>query len=124
MFPQGEYHCDIMKDLFGDGIFAVDGEKWRHQRKLASYKFSTKVLRDFSTSVFQDNAAKLVLKVSMVAAAKQMMDLQVCSRLEAVEFYGPLSPILKQLLRTSKLNDFDYKFSLQVFRYHLILWSR
>ena len=108
MFPQGEYHCDIMKDLFGDGIFAVDGEKWRHQRKLASYECSTKVLRDFSTSVFQDNAAKLVLKVSMVAAAKQMMDLQVCSRLEAVEFNGPLSSILKQLLRTSKLNDFDY----------------
>ena len=85
---QGKYHYEIMNDLFGDGIFAVDGDKWRHQRKLASYEFSTKVLRDFSTSVFQDNAAKLVLKVSMVAAAKQVMDLQVCNRLESVEFNG------------------------------------
>ena len=91
-----------MKDLFGDGIFAVDGDKWRHQRKLASYEFSTKVLRDFSTSVFQDNAAKLVLKVSMVAAAKQVMDLQVCNRLESVEFYWSLSLILKQLVIDSK----------------------
>ena len=77
-----------MKDLFGDGIFSVDGEKWRHQRKLAIYEFSTKVLRDFSTSVFQDNAAKLVLKVSMMAAAQQMMDLQVCNRLKLVDFIG------------------------------------
>lgn len=98
MLLQGKYHCEIMKDLFGHGIFAVDGDKWRHQRKLASYEFSTKVLRDFSTSVFQDNAARLVLKISVEAAAKQMIDLQVCNRLELVEFCWLLSLILKPLL--------------------------
>lgn len=75
---QGEYHSDVMRDLFGDGIFAVDGDKWRHQRKLASYEFSAKVLRDFSTSVFRVNAAKLASKVLTVAAAEQIIDLQVC----------------------------------------------
>ncbi|XP_022765619.1 cytochrome P450 704C1-like isoform X2 [Durio zibethinus] len=69
-------HTEIMRDLFGDGIFAVDGEKWRHQRKLASYEFSTKVLREYSTSVFQDNAAKLVSKVSLMAVANHAMNLQ------------------------------------------------
>jgi cytochrome P450 len=48
-----------MKDLFGNGIFATDGEKWQHQRKLASHEFSTRVLRDFSSGVFRINAAKL-----------------------------------------------------------------
>lgn len=75
-YGKGEYNCRIMRDLFGDGIFAVDGDKWRHQRKLASYEFSTKVLRDFSTSVFRENAAKLALKIATHAEAKQIMDLQ------------------------------------------------
>ncbi|KAE8694715.1 CYP704C1 protein [Hibiscus syriacus] len=69
-------HIEIMRDLFGDGIFAVDGEKWRHQRKLASYEFSTRVLRDYSSAVFRDNAAKLVSKVSTLALVNRVMDLQ------------------------------------------------
>ncbi|KAK6121725.1 hypothetical protein DH2020_044535 [Rehmannia glutinosa] len=75
-YGKGEYNCDIMKDLFGDGIFAVDGKKWRHQRKLASYEFSAKVLRDFSSNVFRTNAAKLALKVYKEALANREMDLQ------------------------------------------------
>ncbi|KAK8973510.1 hypothetical protein V6N11_008871 [Hibiscus sabdariffa] len=69
-------HIVIMRDLFGDGIFAVDGEKWRHQRKLASYEFSTRVLRDYSSALFRDGAAKLVSKVSDFALANRAMDLQ------------------------------------------------
>ena len=61
----------------------MDGEKWRHQRKLASYEFSTRVLRDFSTNVFRVNAAKLVSKVSV---AGKLIDLQVClSKTEALK---------------------------------------
>ncbi|XP_059629415.1 cytochrome P450 704C1-like [Cornus florida] len=75
-YGKGEFNYEIMRDLFGDGIFVVDGDKWRHQRKLASYEFSTKVLRDFSTIVFRTNAVKLALKVSAAAVAKQVMDLQ------------------------------------------------
>ncbi|KAK6926329.1 Cytochrome P450 [Dillenia turbinata] len=75
-YVKGEYNYEVMRDLFGEGIFAVDGDKWRHQRKLASYEFSTKVLRDFSTSVFRANAAILVSKISEVASAKQTLNLQ------------------------------------------------
>ncbi|KAL0382315.1 UNVERIFIED_CONTAM: cytochrome [Sesamum calycinum] len=75
-YGKGEKNCDLMKDLFGDGIFAVDGTKWRHQRKLASYEFSAKVLRDFSSSVFRSNAAKLALKVNSEALAGREVDLQ------------------------------------------------
>jgi cytochrome P450 len=74
---QGVYISEIMRELFGDGVFAVDGDKWHHQRKLASYEFSTKVLRDFSTAIFQANAAKLVSKISTETVAKQMINLQV-----------------------------------------------
>jgi cytochrome P450 len=66
-----------MRDLFGHGIFATDGEKWRHQRKLASHEFSTKVLRDFSSDVFRMNSAKLAEKISYAAADRTTIDMQV-----------------------------------------------
>ncbi|KAL9686949.1 hypothetical protein QQ045_031344 [Rhodiola kirilowii] len=40
----------VLKDLLRDGIFAVDGDKWRQQRKYFSHEFSTKVLKNFSSS--------------------------------------------------------------------------
>ena len=76
-FPQGGFKTEAMKDLFGDGIFATDGEKWRHRRKLASHEFSTKVLRDFSSGVFRINAAKLAEKISSAAANRTTIDMQV-----------------------------------------------
>nr|XP_043631595.1 cytochrome P450 704C1-like [Erigeron canadensis] len=78
-YTKGEHNNGIMRDLFGEGIFAVDGDKWRHQRKLASYEFSTKNLRDFSSDVFRINAAKLAKKISLLAAAppsEQTINLQ------------------------------------------------
>ncbi|CAL5404912.1 unnamed protein product [Camellia sinensis] len=76
VYGKGKFNSNLMRDLFGDGIFAEDGEKWHHQRKLASYEFSTKVLRDFSATVFRTNAAKLASDVSIAATTKQMIDLQ------------------------------------------------
>ncbi|XP_049936117.1 cytochrome P450 704C1-like [Nymphaea colorata] len=69
------YDKEITKVLIGDGIFAVDGQKWRHQRKVASYEFSTKMLRDFSSVVFRTNAAVLAQKISDNAEADLPMDM-------------------------------------------------
>ncbi|CAI0547113.1 unnamed protein product [Linum tenue] len=71
-YGKGDYNLGIMSDLFGDGIFATDGDKWRHQRKLASHEFSTKVLRDFSTNVFKVNAAKLLKDMLMKSTLDSM----------------------------------------------------
>ncbi|MED6182054.1 hypothetical protein PIB30_025130 [Stylosanthes scabra] len=75
-YSKGKYNQDILSDLFGEGIFNVDGEKWRQQRKLASYEFSTRVLRDFSCSVFRKNAAKLVRVLSEFSNQGVAFDLQ------------------------------------------------
>lgn len=76
---QGQYNYSLLRDLLGDGIFTVDGDKWRQQRKVSSYEFSTKVLRDFSSVVFRKNAAKLANIVSEAANSKHTMDIQVSS---------------------------------------------
>ncbi|KAF3439956.1 hypothetical protein FNV43_RR18234 [Rhamnella rubrinervis] len=62
------------KSINNPGHF--DGEKWRQQRKLASFEFSTRVLRDFSCSVFRRNAAKLVRVVSSLSIPDQVFDMQ------------------------------------------------
>nr|KAJ0194885.1 hypothetical protein LSAT_V11C700370270 [Lactuca sativa] len=56
---KGTYTHDLLEDLLGHGIFAVDGEKWREQRKVSSHEFSTKVSRNFSSVIFRKNAIKL-----------------------------------------------------------------
>ncbi|KAK6239959.1 hypothetical protein QUC31_005428 [Theobroma cacao] len=75
-YGKGEYNYSLLKGLLGDGIFTVDGDKWRQQRKVSSYEFSTKVLRDFSSVVFRENAAKLATIVSEAANSNEIMDIQ------------------------------------------------
>ncbi|XP_059306293.1 cytochrome P450 704C1-like [Lycium ferocissimum] len=73
---QGWHHYGILNDLLGDGIFTVDGEKWTSQRKISSYEFSTKNLRDFSSAVFRTSAVKLAQKVSEAVTSNQATEIQ------------------------------------------------
>nr|UHB15506.1 cytochrome P450 [Paris polyphylla] len=75
-YVKGEPHSSVLMDLLGEGIFAVDGEKWQHQRKLASYEFSTRILRGYSSVVFRSNAAKLAMKIAGSASTGAVIDMQ------------------------------------------------
>ncbi|KAL4361378.1 hypothetical protein GQ457_04G032270 [Hibiscus cannabinus] len=75
-YGKGHYNHSLLSGLLGDGIFTVDGDKWRQQRKVSSYEFSTKVLRDFSSVVFRKNVARLAKIVSQAADSNQTMDMQ------------------------------------------------
>ncbi|XP_066346247.1 cytochrome P450 704C1-like [Miscanthus floridulus] len=75
-YGKGVMTHDVLEDLLGDGIFNVDGAKWRHQRKAASHEFSTRVLRDYSSGVFRDTAAELAGIVATAAAAGEKLDMQ------------------------------------------------
>ncbi|OIV91478.1 hypothetical protein TanjilG_02096 [Lupinus angustifolius] len=75
-YGKGWYQINVLTDLLGNGIFTVDGEKWRHQRKAASYQFSTKLFRDLSSSVFKSNAIKLAGIVSEAAISNNVIELQ------------------------------------------------
>ncbi|KDP28728.1 hypothetical protein JCGZ_14499 [Jatropha curcas] len=75
-YSKGQYNQFVLTNLLGQGIFNVDGNKWKQQRKLASFEFSARVLRDFSCSVFRKNATKLVGSISSVAIADQVFDMQ------------------------------------------------
>lgn len=74
---KGEVYHSYMEVLLGDGIFNVDGEKWRKQRKTASLEFASKNLRDFSTIVFKENAMKLSDILCQALTRNQQVDMQV-----------------------------------------------
>ncbi|KAB2598616.1 cytochrome P450 704C1-like [Pyrus ussuriensis x Pyrus communis] len=73
---QGWYHYGILSDLLGDGIFAVDGEKWLHQKKVSSNELTTKIVKDFSSTVFKTNALKLARIISEAATCNKAMEIQ------------------------------------------------
>ncbi|KAL6565914.1 hypothetical protein OROHE_004969 [Orobanche hederae] len=75
-YGKGNHNHNILKDLLGDGIFTVDGDKWREQRKVSSYEFSTRVLRDFTCVVFRRNVERLAKIVSEAAISNEPMDIQ------------------------------------------------
>ncbi|KAK3143932.1 hypothetical protein QOZ80_4AG0306770 [Eleusine coracana subsp. coracana] len=75
-YGKGVMMYDVAADLLGDGIFNVDGAKWRHQRKVASHEFSTRVLRDYSSAVFRDTAAELAGILAAAARDEQRVDIQ------------------------------------------------
>ncbi|KAM5557181.1 cytochrome P450 704C1-like [Rosa sericea] len=75
-YGKGSYLHGILSDVLGDGIFAVDGDKWRHQRKVSSSQFSTKVLRDFSSEIFKTNGVKLAGIIHQAATSNKSMDIQ------------------------------------------------
>ncbi|KAF1775955.1 Cytochrome P450 [Phytophthora cactorum] len=58
-FEKGPFMCENLRDLLGEGIFAVDGDPWVHQRKTASNLFTMRTLRDSMTTVIQRHAVTL-----------------------------------------------------------------
>ncbi|KAI3467321.1 hypothetical protein Pfo_023984 [Paulownia fortunei] len=75
-YPKGEVYHSYMEVLLGDGIFNVDGELWRKQRKTASFEFASKNLRDFSTVVFREYSLKLSAILSQASYNNQEVDMQ------------------------------------------------
>nr|XP_025653456.1 receptor-like protein EIX1 [Arachis hypogaea] len=98
-YGKGRHQYEILRDLLGDGIFTVDGEKWRHQRKTASYQLSSKLSRDYSSSVFKSNAVKLAAIVSEEATSNKAIEIQV-GLFKCIHFYNIY------------LNNFGYYLSL------------
>ncbi|KAF5727171.1 cytochrome P450 704B1 [Tripterygium wilfordii] len=76
-YPKGETYHSYMEVLLGDGIFNVDGELWRKQRKTASFEFASRNLRDFSTLVFREYTMKLSSILSEASFNNHEVDMQV-----------------------------------------------
>ncbi|WMV11373.1 hypothetical protein MTR67_004758 [Solanum verrucosum] len=129
-YGRGRYHYSNLKDLLGDGIFTVDGDKWREQRKLSSHEFSTRVLRDFSSVVFRKNVAKLAHILSEAASSEKTVDIQdlfmkaTLDSIFKVAFGVELDSMCGSNEEGKKFGDaFDNASEMTLWRYVDIFWK-
>ncbi|KAJ7541905.1 hypothetical protein O6H91_10G081500 [Diphasiastrum complanatum] len=75
-YPKGKETLARQSDFLGEGIFNSDGEAWKRHRKIASYEFSSRKLRDFSSNIFKKNAIRLADILDSAVKSKQEVELQ------------------------------------------------
>ncbi|KAJ8750288.1 hypothetical protein K2173_014203 [Erythroxylum novogranatense] len=76
-FPKGKPFTEILGDFLGYGIFNVDGELWRIQRKLVSHEFTAKSLREFFITTLKEEVGNGLLPVlEQLAETGKVVDLQ------------------------------------------------
>lgn len=128
-YGKGDYNYDNLSDLLGDGIFVVDGEKWRNQRKVSSYEFSTRVLRDYSSNIFRKNAGNLANIIADTVNSNQIIDIQdlfMKSALDSI-FKVAFGVELDSMCGTNEegrtfSQAFDDASALSLYRYVDIFW--
>lgn len=76
-YPKGEYLGELLGNLLGKGIFNVDGDLWKLQRKLASHEFTSRSLREFGFECAEKELEnRLVPFLSQACVKGNVVDLQ------------------------------------------------
>ncbi|CAI0457720.1 unnamed protein product [Linum tenue] len=76
-YPKGKPFTDILGDFLGYGIFNVDGDAWRAQRKLVSHEFTARSLKEFFITTLEEEVEKeLVPMMESLAETEKAVDLQ------------------------------------------------
>jgi 12-hydroxyjasmonoyl-L-amino acid 12-hydroxylase / fatty acid hydroxylase len=76
-FPKGKPFAAVLGDLLGGGIFNVDGEAWRHQRKMASLELGSVNVRSYAYKIIaQEVEARLIPVLAGAADKGTVVDLQ------------------------------------------------
>merc|ERR1719148_47651 len=69
-----ERFSDPIKVMLGDGIFTVNGTKWKKQRTIASHMFTVRGLRDYMFDVFVDTTDHLLAKFDEIDDGSHIID--------------------------------------------------
>ncbi|KAJ8440512.1 LOW QUALITY PROTEIN: hypothetical protein Cgig2_022953 [Carnegiea gigantea] len=76
-YPKGRPMSAILGDLLGRGIFIVDGDHWRFQRKLASLELGSVSIRAYAREVLDHEIrARLVPSLVISPTSSNLVDLQ------------------------------------------------
>ncbi|MBA0564969.1 hypothetical protein Golob_009871, partial [Gossypium lobatum] len=76
-YPKGKPFAAILGDLLGKGIFNVDGDSWKFQRKMASLELgSISIRRHGFDIVSSEIQSRLLPLLSSVSGKQQVLDLQ------------------------------------------------
>ncbi|KAL5545890.1 hypothetical protein UlMin_005577 [Ulmus minor] len=77
-YPKGKAFSTILGDFLGQGIFNVDGDLWRFQRKMASLELDRQSIRSFAVEIINNeiNSRLIPLLSSVSGKENGGLDLQ------------------------------------------------
>lgn len=73
-YPKGRAFSSILGDLLGKGIFNVDGEHWRFQRKIASFELGSVSVRTFALQIVSSEVRNRLLPLLASVSTVDMQD--------------------------------------------------
>jgi cytochrome P450 len=75
-YPKGNRFNTTLNDLLGNGIFAVDGEKWKAQRHLMSHVFTDRAFRTVILGAFIKHMRTMRTILDKAVHTGQSLDMQ------------------------------------------------
>ncbi|KAG0090073.1 Protein kinase alk2 [Podila epicladia] len=90
-YEKGDGVRDNVGDLFGKGIFVVDGPEWRYQRKLASHIFTVKAFREYVSDVFVIEGKKVIDYLGKAADQGTVVDFHQLMLHFTLDSFGTVS---------------------------------
>ncbi|KAF1319136.1 Cytochrome p450 86a2, partial [Globisporangium splendens] len=76
LFPKDDGMCTIFRDFFGRGIFAVNGDEWRHNREQASTLFSFQMFKHVMYEVVSEKVHTLRRVLAQYEARRETVSLR------------------------------------------------
>ncbi|KAK7341974.1 hypothetical protein VNO80_24915 [Phaseolus coccineus] len=71
-YPKGKPFSAILGDLLGQGIFNVDGDSWRFQRKMASLELGSVAIRSYAMELVNEEIHSRLLPIAVSTARGEM----------------------------------------------------
>ncbi|KAE9323293.1 hypothetical protein PR003_g17007 [Phytophthora rubi] len=110
-FPKGPQYHENMKELLGDGVFAVDGVKWAHQRDVTRGLFRMNELRECMVEAVTRHTMALHDVLKQICARNRSVDLYKLLSCFSTEAFAEISFGLKMdCLRANKELPFQAAF--------------
>ncbi|DBA00476.1 TPA: LOW QUALITY PROTEIN: hypothetical protein N0F65_002719, partial [Lagenidium giganteum] len=88
VFLKGPAKCELLRDFFGEGIVAVDGEAWRRQRRRTTQLLVSPRMMELMERVIQDKTRVLCQVLDKLVASRQAFGLKVLMKQLTSDIFG------------------------------------
>ncbi|KAK4482690.1 hypothetical protein RD792_009857 [Penstemon davidsonii] len=114
-YPKGKQFSAILGDFLGQGIFNVDGDSWKFQRKMASLELGSVSVRSYAFDIVSSEInSRLIPLLSSFARIKESVRQPIVIKPVGVGKEACCGPIVQSHTHTSTTFDCDLTHSATI----------